>query len=165
MQVLLVRHGTATSPDLAPTDEMRWLTDEGRVGVRDVGRALVELGLRYTRMYTSPLVRAVQTAEILAAESRFVGPLTVHAPLSVDYGTTAQALIPLDREPKDALVVLVTHEPKIRSLAAHLTGVRGFPGFSTGAACLVDWDGRAGAFRFLIEPSHLAPIKKLEDLR
>src|SRR5262245_19157912 len=67
MHVLLVRHGTATSPDFAPTDEMRWLTDTGRLGVREIGRTLVGMGLRFSRMYTSPLVRAVQTAEILAA--------------------------------------------------------------------------------------------------
>lgn len=165
MQVLLVRHGTATSPDLAPTDEMRWLTHEGRDGVRRVGRALKEMGIRPTRMYTSPLVRAVQTAELLALEAGFDDAIEAHGALSVDYGSTAQALLPLDRAAKDDLVVLVTHEPKIRSLAGHLTGVRSFPGFTTGGTCLVDYDGGKGRFVFMLDPTNLEPQKTLESLR
>jgi phosphohistidine phosphatase len=165
MQVLLVRHGTATSPDLAPTDEMRWLTSEGRAGVRHVGRLLKAMGLTFTRVYTSPLVRAVQTAELLAQENGYDVAIEAHGPLSVDFGSVAQALLPLDRASKDDLVVLVTHEPKIRSLAGHLTGVRGFPGFSTGGACLVDMGVSKGAFRFMLDPQMAEPVTTLDSLR
>ena len=165
MQVLLVRHGTAVTHDLAPTDEMRWLTLEGRLGVRDVARTLVTLGLRATTMYTSPLVRAAQTAEILAAETSFAGPIAANGYLSVDYGTTKQALAMLDLAADDELVVLVTHEPKIRSLAAHLAGDKGFPGFATGGTSLFEWDGRRGRFLWMISPTSLVPITSLDTLR
>lgn len=158
MRVLLVRHAAAISQVACSTDEVRWLTTDGRATARRVGRALAELGLPITCIYTSPLVRAVQTAEILADTTSFTGPLEVHEPLALERGTTAQALSPLDHAGDDDVVVLVTHEPKIRVLAGHLCGLRGFPGFQTAGACLVEYERvrQRGRFQWMLDPETLA---------
>lgn len=154
MQVLIVRHGEAISISRAPTENERWLTDAGRVDVRRVGRAIAGLGLRYTCIYTSPLVRAVQTAEILSTvHPDFDGPVEVHPALGLDYGSTAQALAPLDHADDDAVIVLVSHMPKVRMLAGHLSGIAQFLGFDAGAACLVHVEDGTGAFQWMMDPS------------
>ena len=73
MRVLLVRHGEAVSPDVA-RDAERWLTERGRAITHAVAEALrptVTVG----HIFTSPLVRAVQTADLLASGLGFSGAL------------------------------------------------------------------------------------------
>ncbi|MGB1015526.1 MAG: SixA phosphatase family protein, partial [Nannocystaceae bacterium] len=65
MQLILVRHGQAVSAQTAGGDSFRWLTDEGRAGVENSARLMPEHTL--TTIVSSPLVRAVQTAERLAS--------------------------------------------------------------------------------------------------
>lgn len=156
MQVLFVRHGAAVDIRSAPTDHLRWLTDEGRKSMTAVGKALAELDLRYSCIYTSPLVRAVQTAEILAStQAGFTGPLEVYAPLSSDEGTTAQALGPLEHAAEDAVIVMVTHMPKIEILAGHLCQMQTFASFKTGSACLIRIESGKGSFQWMLDPQTL----------
>jgi len=64
MKLYFVRHGKA-SP-VASSDEMRPLTHQGADDVRQVGRFLEKMGIEPTRIYTSPRLRALQTANIIA---------------------------------------------------------------------------------------------------
>ena len=156
MRVLLVRHGEAVDIDAAPTEHLRWLTDAGRRTVTRVGQALAELQLEYTNIYSSPLVRALQTAEILASTGPgFYGPVEVHPPLSSNEGTTAQALAPLDHATDGDLVVLVSHMPKVGALAGHLCQTTRIPPFRTGSACLIRLDAGRGIFEWTMDPDTL----------
>ena len=62
MQVILFRHGKAVSKEVAGSDEERWLTDEGKEDVKRVAKCLP----KPTKIYSSPLKRAKETAEILS---------------------------------------------------------------------------------------------------
>ena len=156
MQVLLLRHGEAVDMRSAPTDHNRWLTDTGRQTVTKVGKALARLELHYSCIYTSPLVRSVQTAEILAAtHPGFLGPLEVQSALSSEVGSTAQALEPLGHAADDDLIVMVTHMPKIGVLAGHLCQLATFPSFRTSSACLLSIEGGKGRFRWMLDPETL----------
>lgn len=140
----------------APTDHDRWLTDAGRQTVTRVGKALTSLGLQYSCIYTSPLVRAVQTAEIVAAtQSSFRGPLEVHAALSSETGSTAQAVEPLEHAGDDDLVVMVTHMPKVGVLASHLCQLSTFPSFRTSSACLLSIEDGKGRLQWMLDPDAL----------
>lgn len=157
MQVLFVRHGEAVDVDRVVVDRDRWLTESGRRTMAEVGATLTRLELRYDRIYTSPLVRAVQTAEILAAtQPEFRSPLEVHPALSNERGTTAEALAPLDGAGEDELVVMVSHMPKIGVLAGHLGALTNPPSFRTGSACLVEVQGGRGRVRWMLDPDTLA---------
>jgi phosphohistidine phosphatase len=164
MRILLVRHGKAVDTHEAPSDGARWLSRQGRIAMRSVGRALHELGLRYTRIYTSPLVRAVQTAEILAAVEPFEGPLQVSVALAPDSGTTAEALGPLEELEAGDVAVFVGHEPRIRLMAGQLLGVERFPAFRTGAACLLHCLDEEVHFEWMLDPATGGPVRDLHAL-
>lgn len=156
MQILLVRHAEAVDMRSALSDYDRWLTEAGRRAMTKVGESLSTSGLRYTQVYTSPLVRAVQTAEILAASApAFDGPLEVHRALSTEEGTTAEVLAPLEQAPDDALIVMVTHMPKVGVLTAHLGGLVSAPAFRTGSACLLSVADGSGRVEWMLDPSSL----------
>lgn len=153
MQVLLVRHAAAVDTGSARTDYERWLTDGGRRTMTKVGDALTSIGLQYSHIYTSPLVRAVQTAEILAAtQSGFDGPVEVLSALSTEEGSVAQALEPLDQAGDDDLVVMVTHMPKVGILAAHLGRLATAPSFRTASACMLSLERGRGRFEWMLDP-------------
>jgi len=164
MRVLIVRHGEAIDPYGVDTDGHRWLTERGRRTVRTVANFLDGEGVRFDRVFVSPLVRAVQTAEILTGPVGFDGPLHVWAALAG--GTTAQALAALDEvEDPDATVALVGHEPLARSMAAHLTGVANYPGFRTGAVCVATrGQGSAGRFDWAVDPSIPRRIDQVDGI-
>ncbi len=65
MELYLIRHGIAQERDFALKDEDRTLTKIGRDKTKAVAKRLYNLGLRFDAILTSPLVRSLQTAEIL----------------------------------------------------------------------------------------------------
>jgi phosphohistidine phosphatase len=136
--ILLVRHGHALGP--RTSDEERVLSAEGRDEVRTVARALAARGLRPGRVVASPLVRAVQTAEILAALTEHRGIVEVDDAL-VPEGDPWRAetlLRAASTADPTQLVVAVTHEPIVRVIAARLLGQPTFPAFRTAQCVLVE---------------------------
>ncbi len=63
-----MRHGKAEEAGLVRSDAERALTEEGREEVRRVARRLREARVRCPLVLSSPLVRARETAEIVASE-------------------------------------------------------------------------------------------------
>lgn len=156
MQLLLVRHADAVDATEAASDHDRWLTETGRRTMTTVGEMLGRLDLQYSCIHTSPLVRAVQTAEILAlTRPGFDGPVRVHRALSSDEGTTAQALQPLEDATDEDVVVMVTHMPKVGVLAAHVGRLAHAPAFGTSATCLVQMSNGKGRLQWMLEPRTL----------
>jgi phosphohistidine phosphatase len=66
MEVYLIRHGIATERGTYQNDDERPLIEEGRIKTKKVAEKLLSLGVKFDLILTSPLVRAYQTAEILA---------------------------------------------------------------------------------------------------
>ncbi len=62
MIIMLMRHGKAVSASVAGSDESRWLSEEGKEDVKRIIKCLE----RPTKVFTSPLRRAKETAEIVA---------------------------------------------------------------------------------------------------
>lgn len=65
MQLYLIRHGIAVEPRIGINDQERSLTQEGRQKTGKLAKRLINLGLQFDSILTSPLVRSRQTAEIL----------------------------------------------------------------------------------------------------
>src|SRR3954466_1562079 len=65
-QLWLLRHGEAVPHDSKPDDE-RELTPRGRAQSESAGVALAALHVEFPACYTSPKVRAVETAELACA--------------------------------------------------------------------------------------------------
>ena len=154
MRVTLIRHGDAG--DDAPRDEERALTKKGRHDVRRVGRALARAGVRFGAVVSSPLVRAVQSAEITAEVSGFRGRVTISDRLVPDAfpGGVVTVLTALHRLGKTS-VALVAHEPILSRVAATLLGVSRYPALRKGEAIRIRLPGgpdQPGAFRWRIDP-------------
>ncbi len=128
MRIFLVRHGDADAevPE-GLGDEARALTVKARqqigahfasvadrIGVGTVGLVL-----------TSPLVRAVQTAQILSAVLKYEGPLRAHRSLLPDMPVGAIDSV-IDEHASDD-IVLVGHSPSMGAMAAHLLGQQSIP--------------------------------------
>jgi phosphohistidine phosphatase len=123
MRVTLIRH--AEAGDDAPRDEDRALTARGREDARRLGQALARRGVEFSLLVTSPLVRAVQTAEIIASEIRYRDRIAV-TDLLVPEGTVSRVLAflrstgpQLEGSPS---IALVAHEPILSAVAAALIG-------------------------------------------
>ncbi|MFN8133473.1 MAG: histidine phosphatase family protein [Solirubrobacteraceae bacterium] len=119
-QLWLLRHGEA-EPHGAREDAARQLTGRGERQARDAGAALAGLGVAFDAVYTSPRVRAADTAR-LACEVLGVEP-AVHEPLSAGFGAR-DALELLAGESEDARVLIVGHEPDFSQTVHDLTGGR-----------------------------------------
>lgn len=66
MDLFLIRHAIAEERRLGFPDAQRALTDKGRERFEKVAQNLDRAGFRFDRVYHSPWLRALQTAELLA---------------------------------------------------------------------------------------------------
>ncbi len=158
VRILLVRHGEAAAPEAFGTDGLRGLTTAGRTSLRRLAARLSEGGHAPRWIYTSPLVRAVQSAEVLAAGAWYHDGLPVQievlTELAPGEGSSAE-LMERSLAAPDEPLALIGHEPGIRLLAAHLLGDASLPAFRQGEALLLAWDAASdrGSLLTRFEPS------------
>ncbi|HEX4418675.1 MAG TPA: phosphoglycerate mutase family protein [Kofleriaceae bacterium] len=135
MRIYLVRHGDAIPEEDAGSDRDRWLSARGREAVRVLGRLLREQAVAPDAILSSPLPRAVQTAELLAASLDHLGIVSSRRCLepSAQPRVAATAI----REAGESVLV-VSHEPILSALGAFLLGIPGFPQFRTAQCCAID---------------------------
>lgn len=158
-ELYLIRHGVAEDRGAAWSDDSkRPLTDEGMSRLGKAARGLRRLGVSVDVILTSPLVRARQTAEIIAAELD-PHPHVVNAD-SLEPGGSHQAVIAdLEKQSKRVRIALVGHEPGIGELAARLIGTRHPMEFKKGGVCRIDVDAlppsAPGDLRWFLTPKIL----------
>ncbi|HEV3313048.1 MAG TPA: phosphohistidine phosphatase SixA [Chloroflexota bacterium] len=113
MDIYLVRHAKA---EPGVDDEMRALTKGGRASAGRVAALLAASGAAPVRTEYSPLVRAAQTAEIIAIELR--SPLAEAKDLRPERPVTAVRERLLTEQPDS--IMLVGHNPFMERLASLL---------------------------------------------
>jgi phosphohistidine phosphatase len=135
MRIYLVRHGDAVPEDEAGSDRDRWLSPRGREAARILGRLLREAKVSPDAVLCSPLPRAAQTAELVAAALDYLGPIESWRCLE----PAAQPRVAAERLATvgDSIIV-VGHEPSISSLGAYLLGRPSFPPFRTAQCCAIE---------------------------
>jgi phosphohistidine phosphatase len=158
VKLYVMRHGPAEEDADSGIDGDRALTAAGRQRVVIVAKALVEAGEEPIALITSPLVRAVQTAEIVAIETRLGdrgGTVRVRHEMAPGGNGEqfARGLATAGRK----RVMLVGHEPDLSSLVTTLLGApfgRPFEKAMVVALHLAS-GGDHGRFRFVLEPKSL----------
>jgi phosphohistidine phosphatase len=121
MHLYLVRHGDAIDPSHPSVtgDAMRSLTDLGHEEVAVTARLLGRLGVVPELVLSSPLVRAVQTADIIA-NALMPEPVVRLSEELAPGGSPAGVLHAVLQHRQSGSVVLTGHNPGIGRLAGFL---------------------------------------------
>jgi phosphohistidine phosphatase len=119
MKHYIVRHGVAEDESPRGGDAARKLTPAGRSKMRRIARGLRRLQVSVDTLFTSPMVRAAETAAILVADhGRLPEPKTLDA---LATGTPSlESIRALAREAKRGDLMIVGHEPGLSGIAAAL---------------------------------------------
>src|SRR5437667_4924124 len=117
----LVRHGAADDAAPGVPDALRTLTAKARRRFRKAARSLGRKSGTLDLVLTSPLVRAVQTAEILAGEVEH-DSFSVLPELAPGHDA-AEALRAVSRARKEGSIALVGHEPQLSRMLAALARI------------------------------------------
>lgn len=151
-QLWLLRHAEAV-PHESKEDFDRELTARGERQSIAAGGALARLGVEFAACYTSPKVRARDTAR-LACEALNVEP-SVHQPLESGFDRD-DALELLSGHDADEKILAVGHNPDFVQVVYDLTGARS--DFKKGAVVVIRIDGRQGELIAMLRPRELESI-------
>lgn len=164
MNLYILRHGIAVESGTPgyEKDSERPLTPEGKRKLARIAGAMQEMDLTFDLIFSSPYVRARQTAEIVARCFRAGKKLAFSNELTP--GGEPRALVEelRRREPEPRDVLLVGHEPYLSGLIAML--VAGNPGLSVtlkkGGLCKLSTEslrcGRCASLEWLLTPKQMA---------
>ena len=158
MKLILVRHAAAII-----SNRNRFLTLDGRMFFRKTARTMLKAGLRPGLIATSPLIRALQTADILAEILSYTGPLVVLDELERDFDVAVLHEL-LDDYPDLEELVLVGHEPDMSGLAKSLLCLAECFSFEKGTAIHLKIDRNdlkaPATFKWLAAGSKLITSRK-----
>ena len=141
-EILLIRHAIAEdldiSADSGQKDEDRALTKKGCDRMADVAKGLKIIVPTLSYLASSPLLRATQTAEIIAREYQDLRVINVDVlQPGVDFRSFSDWLAQL---PDTGPIAMVGHEPDVSQLTCRLLAddAHLFLHFKKGAACLIE---------------------------
>lgn len=154
MNVFVLRHGKAAPPSRRiPSDHDRPLTTPGRRELAKTGRALRRMGIRPDTLASSPLLRAVQTAEVI---SGYVGAdMEIWDGLKPE--TSPTHTIDVIRSTGADSIMVVGHEPHLTNLISHMiSGRDAYMSLKKGGlACVrLSVPGR-GELRYILTPKQM----------
>ena len=163
MEIYLIRHAIAEEREnWHQSDDLRPLTERGEKKMQRAARALRAMEAEFTHLYSSPLTRAMQTADIVRKASKLE---LIHQTDALTPEAPAQAILPvLNNLPANAVVGLVGHEPHLGHLLSFLLSGQpaSFAVFKKGGmACLeseVPVQAGRAILRWLLEPAQLVAI-------
>lgn len=166
MEICLVRHAIAEERGPAwPTDALRPLTKRGRERFAEAAEGLRMLYVPET-LVSSPLTRALETAEILLRSFDLSG---LHIAEGLATGDHEDLLHEVERLGSQR-VALVGHEPYISALLSLLLvddDARLVTLFRKGAAALVTFEGAprpgTGMLEWLLQPAALRAMAGARD--
>ena len=169
MELYIIRHAIAqplgSKNDF--TDEKRALTPDGRDRMRDGARGLRKLGVELDLIMTSPLVRAVETAEVVANVFG-VSKKEIEQTANLAPGASFEDLFAeIKSRTGVESVALIGHQPDLGELICRM--VKGNGGFALelkkGSVCCINISETVpelhGALSWLMTPRQLRLISKL----
>lgn len=168
MELYVIRHAIAQQLGRKNdfTDEKRALTSEGRERVREAARGLRRLGVEFDLILTSPLVRAVETAEIIASvlglgkkEIEQTGNLAPDA-------STENLFTEIKRHTGAESIALVGHQPDLGEIISRIIQGNGNLAIELkkGSVCCIKVSETVPTLRgnlmWLFAPKHLRILAK-----
>lgn len=166
MDCILLRHGIAVERDeWEGPDGDRPLTECGAKRVAQAAVGLSRLDVQLTHVFSSPLIRAIETAKIVHRSLR-VCPATHIVHELLPDAPPHRLLSILRKLPPESCVLCIGHEPQLGMAASVLLSGRvsaSFP-LKKAGACLIELSVSAkpgrGVLRWWLTPSQLRAIGK-----
>ncbi|MDE1763598.1 MAG: phosphohistidine phosphatase SixA [Thaumarchaeota archaeon] len=116
MDLFILRHGEAgRSSATARGDSKRTLTIKGEKEIKDISKGIKELGIEFDYIFTSPLLRTRQTAELVSKIVVCKNQIKNLDELKPE-GNRLQLYNKLSDLKQDSSVLLVGHEPYLSEL-------------------------------------------------
>jgi phosphohistidine phosphatase len=142
-ELYIVRHAIAAERgEEWPDDRRRPLTERGISRFKESLAGLDALDVAIDEIFTSPLVRAKQTADLVSAGLKPRPPVKTLDALAPGH-PAATVMAQLAKAAKRRRIALVGHEPDLGELAAHLIGASRAIPFKKGGMCRIDVEGLA----------------------
>ncbi len=162
-ELYLVRHGVAAEPgEDWPDDTLRPLTADGVRRFKESVRGLARLDVELDVIFTSPLIRARETADLLSRG--LAAQPAVKVMHALEPGTLPRVVFAALRAISRHRIALVGHEPDLGQLAAFLIGASRPVLFKKGGVCRIDVPSRAlrprGMLVWLATPKMLRSAAK-----
>ena len=164
LELYIIRHGLAgkRSEDLTLDDE-RALTKKGKEQMRDIAKVLKKLEINFDKVLTSPLLRAMETAEIVNKYCGNTNKVTITNLLSPE--ASFNNLIKYLNKFKDEKVAIVGHDPFLSSFASYCLSKskNSFINLKKGGVLMLEIDqiikpGKS-TLSWSIEPKHILQEK------
>ncbi len=164
MKIFLIRHCEAIDyqTETVRNDEYRFITPKGRKISTTVFKKIRDEFAGLEKIYTSPLIRAVQTAEILASTLKFKFDVEVVNELAMSSAPSAVAEL-IKRNAIFESMAFVGHEPMMSKLVDELTGMGEAKfSFKKSGVCYIDYDPKLskGEFKWYINPKTLVLLNE-----
>lgn len=144
MDLYIIRHGAAADLDHEVGEEgHRYLTVHGRNHCRIVAQKLKDLKVQFDSVFSSPLVRAVQTAEVFAHVLKYENEIKTAVEL-IGGQNYSRFLKLLGRNSHYCSLAVFGHAPDVNTFAQNL--VRGQNSdnmhfnFKNASVCKIDYD-------------------------
>ena len=139
MELYLLRHGIAEDHAPSGRDADRRLTDEGKKKLRKVLARAHKAGVAPALILSSPLTRAMETAEIAADELAYNSEIVRTAALTPD-SAPADVWAEIRAHRDEPSILLAGHEPLFSAtVAAFLGSARAMIYFKKGALVRIDF--------------------------
>lgn len=168
MELYILRHGLAgeSGDPRYPDDSQRPLTAEGKRKMLQAALGMKALGLKYDLAFTSPYIRARQTAEIVCQQLDLLEKLQITE--NLEPGRDPRKLIAEINEYdlKNKSVLITGHEPFLSGLVSYLISGSHSPRieYKKGALCKLEIEGleygRCAALNWLLTSKQLGLMAK-----
>ena len=168
MELYVIRHAIAQplGQQNEFTDEKRALTTDGRDRMREAVKGLRRLEVEFDLILTSPLVRAVETAEIVAAGLEF-SKKGIKQTASLAPGVSIEALFAeIKRHTSAESIALIGHQPDLGEMISTIVcgGDDLAIELKKGSVCLINVSETVptlrGELAWLLTPRQLRSLAK-----
>ena len=119
--LVLLRHGIAEDAEEGKSDEERALTSEGHAEMKQIARGLEEAFPKALAIYSSPLLRATQTA--LWVSKGYRSRVKVQTMDALRPAATTAEFRDFIEAIQERRAIIVGHEPNLSKIVAQLLGL------------------------------------------
>jgi len=150
MNIYLIRHGDAEKISIGKKDFDRELTSTGRIKLKSAVLNWKNLIKRIDFIVTSPLARAVQTANIIAELYGAGDKILIDKKLSC--GSRTESIIEIANSLDGEEIAFVGHQPDLSEILSDLISPKSaYTDFKKGAIAKISFGNKAGTAKGTLE--------------